>query len=123
MLALLLATGLLLAPSKPAPAAAPTPVAIVSSVQSGSGADYILVRQATYGPSAGRYQNLTFTLAQTCGTQSAYCEAYCPKVGFGSGGKGCQIVYACGEHVTKSTRSQSGELIVMDCRPAASQTF
>ncbi len=122
MLALLF-TGLLLGNSKSSVPAPATPVPAVSSVQSQPGADYIQIRQAYYGPSWGRYRNLALVLTQTCGAQSSYCETYCPKEGLGSGGKACQIVYACGDHLTKSTRSLSGEIIVMDCRPAAPQSF
>ena len=122
MLALLM-TGLLLAPSHPvAPAPAPV-VPAVSSVQAPAGDDFILVRQAYYGPNWGHYRSMVVALIQSCGTQSSYCETYCPKEGLGSGGKACQVVYACGDHVTKSTRSLSGELIVMDCRPATPQSF
>ena len=122
MLALLF-TGLLLGHSKPAVPAPMPVVPAISSAQAPAGGDYILVRQAYYGPTWGRYKNLATALTQACGTQSAYCESYCPKEGFGSGGKACQISYACGDHITKSTRSLSGEIIIMDCRPAVARDF
>ncbi len=123
MMFALLITGLLLDHSRPAASTPAAPVPAVSSVQSPSGADYIQIRQALYGPTWGRYKNLSLVLTQTCGSQSSYCETYCPKEGLGSGRKACHVVYACGDHLTKSTRSFSGEIIVMDCRPATAQNF
>lgn len=74
---------------------------------------YIVFKQADYGPSWGHYRSLLNGMRQYCGDQSAYCEVYCPKDGFG---KRCHIVYACGEHVTKITEARAGEILVLECR-------
>ncbi len=83
--------------------------------------NYMIFKQAEFGPSWGHYRSLLAGVSAYCGSQSTYCEVYCPK---GDGGKSCRVVYGCGEHMTKSTEARAGELIIMDCRwkaPTASQ--
>ena len=102
-------------------AASPTPNAQTAAPSYDQSGNYMIFKQAEFGPSWGHYRNLLAGVSAYCGLQSTYCEVYCPK---GDGGKSCRVVYGCGEHMTKSTEARAGELIIMDCRwknPALSQ--
>lgn len=110
MIALLLASSLFLSPS-PSPSA--TDTKSIDGQLATSGGEFISFKQADYGPSWGHYRNLLPGMAKYCGLESNMCEVYCPKEGFG---KICRVVYSCGPHITKSTESRSGEMLIMDCR-------
>ena len=75
---------------------------------------FIQVKQAVYGPFWGKYRSLQAGMLTYCGDASSFCEVYCPK-----SHKTCFVVYSCGQHVTKSSETRSGEMIVMDCRTSA----
>jgi len=75
---------------------------------------FIQVKQAVYGPFWGKYRSLQAGMLTYCGDASSFCEVYCPK-----SHKTCFVVYSCGQHVTKSLETRSGEMIVMDCRTTA----
>ncbi len=88
----------------------------------------IVVLSAVFGPAkAAKPVDFTERLAEACGAQSLYCQAFCSRAAVGHpprvGGvffrprSICRITYRCGGQLTRVTEADENDTFNLSCRP------
>jgi hypothetical protein len=87
----------------------------------------IVVLSAVFGPpKAAKPIDFTERLAETCGAQSIYCQAFCTRAAVGHpprvGGllfrphSICRVTYRCGGQLTRVTEADENDTFNLSCR-------
>lgn len=88
----------------------------------------VIVLSAVFGPAkAARPIDFTERLAETCGPNAIYCQAFCSRAAVGHpprvGGiifhphSICRITYRCGATLTRVTEAEENDTFSLSCRP------
>lgn len=86
----------------------------------------ILVVSALYGPAKTNTPvNFADRLAESCGRNVSYCQAFCNRAAAGilgrwrplfSGRPLCRVVYRCGVQTTRAVEAADNESFTLSCR-------
>ena len=88
----------------------------------------IVVLSAVFGPAKlAKPVDFTERLAETCGANAIYCQAFCsraavgrpaPRVGlFMQPRSVCRVTYRCGGELTRVTEADENDTFNLSCRP------
>ncbi len=103
-------------------------VGFVTASAAASEAAPIVVLSAVFGPAKlAKPVDFTERLAETCGPNAVYCQAFCsraavgrpaPRVGlFMQPRSICRVTYRCGGELTRVTEADENDTFNLSCRP------